>query len=66
MGLGSPSELRPHHLSERLNSARSDSVDRFYAFLEPGQLIDAPEETPYARHWQAARADSFKPAVEIR
>jgi hypothetical protein len=49
-----------------LNSARSDSVDRFYAFLEPGQLIDAPEETPYARHWQAARADSFKPAVEIR
>jgi glutamate synthase domain-containing protein 2 len=65
MGLDSPWELRPHHLSERLNSARSGSVDRFCAFLEPDQLIDAPEDTPYARHWKAARADSFKPIGEI-
>jgi glutamate synthase domain-containing protein 2 len=62
MGLESPWELRPHHVGERLNPVRSDGIDRFFDFLAPGALLAAPEETPYARHWQAARADSFKPA----
>jgi glutamate synthase domain-containing protein 2 len=62
MGLNSPSELRPRHVRERRDSVRSDSIDHIYAFLEPGQLLEAPGETPYARHWDAARADSFKPA----
>ena len=63
MGLNSPWELKPHHVRERRDSVRSDSIDRIYAFLEPGQLLDAAEDTPYARHWKAARADSFKPAL---
>jgi hypothetical protein len=62
MGLGSPWELKPCHVSERRDSVRSDSIDRFYDFLEPGQLLEAPAETPYARYWDAARPDSFKPA----
>jgi glutamate synthase domain-containing protein 2 len=62
MGLDSPWELRPHHVSERLNSVRSDGIDRFFDFVGSGELLATPEETPYARHWQAARADSFKPA----
>ena len=63
MGLNSPWELKPHHVSERLNSVRSDSIDRFYHFLEEGQLADAPGDTQYARYWEAAHADSFKGAV---
>ncbi len=63
MGLASPWELRPHHISERLNSVRSDSIDRFYDFLDEGELVDSPDTTQYARHWRAARADSFRPAT---
>jgi hypothetical protein len=63
MGLNSPWELKPHHVRERRDSVRSDSIDRIYAFLEPGQLLDGAGDTPYARHWTAARADSFKPAL---
>jgi glutamate synthase domain-containing protein 2 len=61
MGLDSPWELRPHHVSERRDTVRSDSIDRFYDFVAEGQLLAAADETPYARHWNAARADSFKP-----
>ncbi|MGZ3269043.1 MAG: FMN-binding glutamate synthase family protein, partial [Croceibacterium sp.] len=63
MGLNSPWELKPHHVSERLNSVRSDSIDRFYHFLEEGQLADTPDDTQYARYWEAAQANSFKAAV---
>ena len=60
MGLASPWEIRPRDMRERLNGARSDAIDRIYAFLEPGELLDHPEETAYARHWQDASADSFR------
>lgn len=60
MGLESPGQIRPHHLRERLNSARSDSIDHIYPFLTENALLSAPETTPYARFWTAARADSFR------
>jgi len=60
MGLNSPWELKPHHVSERLNSVRSDSIDQFYHFLEEGQLADAAADTQYARYWAAAQANSFR------
>src|SRR3546814_18473397 len=39
MGLDDPWAIRPHHLHERLNSARSDSIDRIYTFYERGVLL---------------------------
>jgi glutamate synthase domain-containing protein 2 len=63
MGLSSPWEIRPSHLSERLNNVRSDSIDRFYHFLEEGELLADPGATQYARYWDAARPDSFTPAA---
>ncbi len=62
MGLYSPWEIAPHDMRERLNGARSDAVDRIYTFVEAGVLLEDAENTPLARHWQAARADSFRRA----
>lgn len=60
MGLESPWEIKPAELHERTNSARSDSMDRIYKFLKPGELLDHPEETHYARYWKVAQAESFR------
>jgi glutamate synthase domain-containing protein 2 len=60
MGLENPWQIGPNHLSERINGARSDSIDRIYPFLEEGQLLAAPESTPYGRQWADARPDSFR------
>jgi len=62
MGLENPWQIRPHHLHERLNSARSDSIDRIYKFYERGVLIDDPESVAGARYWAMARAESFRAA----
>jgi hypothetical protein len=40
-------------------------IDRIHTFLPEGILLDAPDETIYAVWWAAARADSFKPAVDL-
>ena len=63
MGLDNPWAIRPHHLHERLNSARSDSIDRIYKFYERGVLLDDPDSVASARYWAMARADSFRAAV---
>lgn len=60
MGLDNPWQIQPHHISERRNSVRSDSIDRIYSFLRPGQLLAGADDTQYARYWKAARADSFR------
>ncbi|GGD61852.1 hypothetical protein GCM10011411_22580 [Aurantiacibacter arachoides] len=59
MGLDTPWQIEPRHISERWNSARSDTIDNIYRFLEPGELLAEPEGTPYARDWAGARPDSF-------
>ncbi|RIV75987.1 FMN-binding glutamate synthase family protein [Pelagerythrobacter aerophilus] len=63
MGLDNPWQIEPCDLSERQNSARSDSIDYIYNFLEPGELLMEPEGTQYARDWRLARADSFAKAL---
>jgi glutamate synthase domain-containing protein 2 len=63
MGLDNPWQITPSHINERLNSARADSIDHIYGFLEDGALLAAPEETHYAAHWKAARADTFARAA---
>lgn len=60
MGLESPWEITPRHISERQNSARSDTIDRIYNFLEPGELLRDSSGTSYGRYWEAARVDSFR------
>lgn len=62
MGLETPWQIKPCHISERLNAARSDSMDRIYTFLEPGQLLEKPESTSYAEAWAAAQTNSFAKA----
>ena len=59
MGLDNPWQMKAMDIRERINGARSDAFDRIYYFAEPGVLLDKPSSTPLARHWEAARADSF-------
>ena len=63
MGLESPWQIQPHHLHERLNSARSDSIDRIYKFYARGVLLEDPGSVAGARYWAMARADSFRAAL---
>jgi hypothetical protein len=63
MGLDTPWQIQPHHLHERLNSARSDSIDRIYKFYPRGVLLDDPESVNSARYWAMARADGFRAAI---
>ena len=60
MGLDSPWQMTPLDMRERINGARSDAFDKIYYFAEEGALLDRPENTPLARHWQAASATSFR------
>ncbi|WP_247713750.1 FMN-binding glutamate synthase family protein [Qipengyuania sphaerica] len=60
MGLESPWDMTPLDMRERINGARSDAFDKIYYFAEEGVLLEKPETTPLARHWAAARADSFR------
>lgn len=60
MGLESPWEMKPLDMRERINGARSDAFDKIYYFAEEGVLLHKPSSTPLARHWAAARADSFR------
>ena len=60
MGLETPWQIEPKHVSERQNSARSDTMDNIYRFLEPGELLADPDATPYARDWAGAQAGSFR------
>lgn len=60
MGLDNPWAIQPQDMRERLNGARSDSIDRIYSFIEPGILLEDPESTPLARHWNAASPETFR------
>ncbi len=63
MGVGSPWEIGPHDMRERINGVRSDAIDRIYTFVETGQLLEDSASTNLAAHWNAARADSFKRVI---
>ncbi len=63
MGLDNPWQIEPCHVWERWNAARSDTIDNIYGFLAPGQLLDDPGSTQYARDWEAAEAHSFGEAT---
>ncbi len=64
-GFAHPRELEPHHLMHRVGPEKARPMDQVQTFLPQGILLDAPKETIYADWWQAASADSFRPAVDL-
>jgi len=59
MGLDDPWSIGPMDLFQRPNSTLAMPFDRIYDFLKPGELVECPESTPYARAWKQAQAESF-------
>lgn len=64
-GVKHPCELRPYHLMHRIGPLKALTADTIYTFLPEGVLCDAPEETIYADWWEAAQAESFRPAFDF-
>ena len=60
MGLTDPWSIRPIDMRERINGARSDAIDTIYSFLQPNVLLEEPDSVPQAKHWRAARAETFE------
>jgi glutamate synthase domain-containing protein 2 len=65
VGLTHPGELRPHHITTRIDAAESREMGEVHCFLADNVLLDAPQETPYAEWWQAADPHSFRPRSDI-
>ncbi|GAA4230239.1 glutamate synthase domain-containing protein 2 [Sagittula marina] len=64
-GLDHPGQLEPHHLMQSRGPERALPMDRIATFLAEGALREAPDDTIYADFWRAARADSFRPAIDL-
>lgn len=65
VGVRHPSELQPHQLVQRVGPEQTRPIDEIKTFLPEGVLLDDPESTLYAQWWRAARADSFRPAIDL-
>jgi len=61
-GLSHPNELRPWHVSMRVNRTTVMTYDQAFGFLKPGGLLEGSDHPVFQRAWQLARADSFQPA----
>lgn len=59
-GLDSPSDLRPFHLRQRINTAEMRQLDEIYRFARAGELIEGIDDPTLARWWNAASADTFR------
>lgn len=64
-GFEHPRDLEPHHIMQRTGPENAAPADVIHRFLAPGILLDAPDDTEYADWWRAARADSFRPAIDL-
>lgn len=62
-GLEDPGQLAPEMLHRRISPTQVRNYRELYAYLAPGQLLEAPEETPYGNAWRSATPDSFQPAT---
>jgi len=65
IGLTHPGELRPHHITKRVNAVESKPIGEIHPFLAEGILNDAPEDTHLAAYWKAASAESFRPQADL-
>lgn len=64
-GFKHPTDLQPHHLMHRIGPEKAAPMDQVQSFLPRNVLLEAPEDTIYADWWRAARADSFRPAIDL-
>jgi len=65
MGLTRPWDISYRDTWLRTDSVKAGPMNEVYKFLEPGQLIDDPDSTQYARDWMQARTDSFRKANRL-
>ena len=61
-GLAHPSELRPVHISRRMDTQKVHTLDQVYDFLKPGELLEGTDNPAFKSQWALARADSFRVA----
>ncbi|MCB9825806.1 MAG: FMN-binding glutamate synthase family protein [Planctomycetes bacterium] len=59
-GLQRPEEIRPHHVRRRVDGVVTKHYGELYDWLGSGQLLEAPETTPWAREWNEADPERFR------
>lgn len=64
-GFEHPQDLQPHHIMHRTGPENAAAADSIHTFLREGALLEGPEDTEFADWWRAARADSFRPAIDL-
>jgi glutamate synthase domain-containing protein 2 len=65
-GLHHPSELGPEHVIRRVSSNDVRSLATLHHWLVPGELMDeVPSHPVYTAFWEASRADTFEPPVNL-
>ena len=60
-GLETPDDFTPRHLRQWKNNAEMIPWSQIVDEVEPGKLLQEPEDTPFAEYWRMANADSFRP-----
>jgi glutamate synthase domain-containing protein 2 len=60
-GVEHPCDITPWHIMRRTSGSEVKSYAEIYPVLTQNVLLQAPESTPWASKWQAARAGTFTP-----
>lgn len=61
MGLEHPRDICPQHFHERINSTRSNPINKIYHFLDEGELLGDLKSSGYSDYWHQAQSGSFRP-----
>ena len=56
---------QPHHIMHRTRPEGAAPADVIQRFLATGVLREASDETEYSDWWRAARADGFRPTIDL-
>lgn len=63
-GLNCHSELRPHHVMQRVSRTQVKRLDEVYDYFEEGALLERKVPDKYLALWDLARADEFFSATQ--
>ena len=64
MGLNGPDELRPYHVSKRIEPNKVMTYELAYRFLNSGDLLDGSCHHPILAHaWSVASPETFAPVT---